>query len=395
MEGATIAALALLVVALAVAPVLSSGSTGWSTPGAGHDPATAPDPVVPAGEATGSLGTIRGGLHPADLLVVSDAVLPRAEAASVAGHDAVARVHPLGLASVVVAGRSVSVAAADPATYRAFTDRRTARTRPVWEAVARGELALTHALAGDLGLVLGGQVPLGHGDAGTLRLGAVATTVPGIDAVVAPHVGRRLGIPQGNALLVALEPGADTATARADLARDLGGAVVQPLGTTRAGAGESAARLVGGSVAEAVGSFHYRWHADGSVRPDPAWVAAHIVTAEVPILGRVTCHRVLVPQLRGALQAVVDAGLADAIDPGDYGGCYVPRFIDRDPARGLSLHTWGIAVDLNVSTNQLGTVGAIDRRVVDLFARWGLAWGGSWRRPDPMHFELAALAAPR
>nr|WP_246361089.1 M15 family metallopeptidase [Haloechinothrix aidingensis] len=155
------------------------------------------------------------------------------------------------------------------------------------------------------------------------------------------------------------------------------------------------ANLSGGSVAEAVGSFRYRYFSDGTVEPDPDWVSANIRTARVPLLGRVTCHRVLLSQLRAALEEIVERGLADAIDPADYGGCYVPRFIGRDPARGLSLHTWGIAVDINVSTNQRGTPGEIDRDVVAIFQRWGFAWGGHWEWTDPMHFELARLVQPR
>ncbi|HEX6248889.1 MAG TPA: M15 family metallopeptidase [Nocardioidaceae bacterium] len=151
----------------------------------------------------------------------------------------------------------------------------------------------------------------------------------------------------------------------------------------------------GGSVAAAVGTFGYRWFADGSVAPDPAWVAANIRTEEVPILGSVTCHRVMLPQLRSALREVVARGLADEINPGEYAGCYVPRFIGRDPARGLSLHTWGIALDLNVPGNLRGTTGEMDRDVVAIFKKWGFAWGGDWAWTDPMHFELARLVEER
>jgi hypothetical protein len=55
------------------------------------------------------------------------------------------------------------------------------------------------------------------------------------------------------------------------------------------------------------------------------------------------------------------------------------------------MHAFGLAVDLNVSSNQLGTKGNIDPRVVEIFERWGFAWGGRWSPPDPMHFELARL----
>jgi hypothetical protein len=156
-----------------------------------------------------------------------------------------------------------------------------------------------------------------------------------------------------------------------------------------------APEAVGGSVAAAVGTFGYRWFADGTVRPEPGWVAENIRTETVPILGAVTGHKVMLPQLRGALREVVARGLADEIHPEEYGGCYVPRFIGHDPAKGLSLHTWGIAVDLNVPGNQRGVPGEIDRTVVAIFKKWGFAWGGDWAWTDPMHFELAQLVRSR
>jgi uncharacterized coiled-coil protein SlyX len=139
------------------------------------------------------------------------------------------------------------------------------------------------------------------------------------------------------------------------------------------------------------GSFTYTYKADGSIQPDPAWVSEYIRTEQVPILGSVTCHKLMIPQLRAALQQVVDSGLADEINAGEYGGCYVPRFIASDPSNPISLHTWGIAIDLNVPGNLRGTEGEIDRGVVAIFKSWGFSWGGDWDYTDPMHFELARL----
>jgi len=31
----------------------------------------------------------------------------------------------------------------------------------------------------------------------------------------------------------------------------------------------------------------------------------------------------------------------------------------------------------------------MDPRIVDAFRRHGFAWGGTWARPDGMHFEWA------
>jgi hypothetical protein len=121
-------------------------------------------------------------------------------------------------------------------------------------------------------------------------------------------------------------------------------------------------------------------------------VAANIRTERVPILGAVTCHRVVLPQLRAALTEVVSRGLAAAIHPEEYAGCYYPRYIAGTTQ--LSLHSFGIALDLNVPGNRRGTVGEMDRTVVEIFKRWGFAWGGDWAYTDPMHFEMNALVTP-
>ena len=92
---------------------------------------------------------------------------------------------------------------------------------------------------------------------------------------------------------------------------------------------------------------------------------AHISTAEVPILGSVTCNTLIFPQLRAALQEIVDVGLADEIHPAEYAGCYYPRFIAGTTK--LSNHAFGLALDLNVPGNQRGTVGEMDRGVVAVF----------------------------
>ena len=80
-------------------------------------------------------------------------------------------------------------------------------------------------------------------------------------------------------------------------------------------------------------------------------------------------------------------GLERLVDPGDYAGCYAPR---RIPSSGsLSLHAWGLAIDLNASENPQGSEPRQDRRLVRAFEREGFTWGGRWpTAPDGMHFEL-------
>ncbi|HET8664844.1 MAG TPA: M15 family metallopeptidase, partial [Nocardioides sp.] len=147
-----------------------------------------------------------------------------------------------------------------------------------------------------------------------------------------------------------------------------------------------------GAFRDAVGVFRYTAIGGGRIAPDPAWVKSHIVTETVPILGNVTCNKLIFPQLRAALEDVITQGLADKIHPGEYAGCYYPRFIAGTTT--LSNHAFGLAFDINVPENQRGTVGQIDRRVVAIFQRWGFTWGGTWHYTDPMHFELNRVVRP-
>jgi hypothetical protein len=118
---------------------------------------------------------------------------------------------------------------------------------------------------------------------------------------------------------------------------------------------------------------------------DPAWEGQHIATRRVPLLGRVTCNVALFPQIRGAIRELIAEGLAGTIDT--FSGCFARRYINRDPGAGISHHSWGIALDINVPRNPFGAPPNQDPRMVEIFERWGFIWGGRFVRPDGMHFE--------
>jgi len=394
-------------VAAALCLALGTTAAGCAMPGDDHVRTVPAGAEVPVLAGPGDPGVdpavsvevpapLAGRVESADLVVVGRSTLSTRVQRRIASTRGVDATVSLAMAAAPVHGRTVTLAAVDPSTYRRLTPAVTARADAVWNRVAEGDLAMTPELAEDLDQRLGGDLTLGNDQGAlTLRVGAQASMPPKIDAVVNRLRGRQLGMVPGNAVLVSTDGGDPAAVAEA-LRRRAGRQVtVSPLTETLPAQGRQTAFLTGGSVAEAVGSFRYRYFENGTVEPDPAWTAANLRTETVPVLGQVTCHRVMLPQLRGALQEVVDSGLEDQVDPGDFGGCYAPRFIAGDPAKGLSLHTWGIAVDLNVHGNLRGTTGEIDRRVVDIFKRWGFAWGGDWAYTDPMHFELAALVRPR
>lgn len=128
-------------------------------------------------------------------------------------------------------------------------------------------------------------------------------------------------------------------------------------------------------------------YGDDWIRLDPAFLRRYIVTRRVPILGSVTCHRAMIGPLRAALGELARRGLSRLVNPGDYAGCHAPRRIQ--PRGQLSLHAWGVAIDLNASDNPFMGRSRQDRRLVRTMQRHGFTWGGEWpTRPDPMHFEL-------
>jgi hypothetical protein len=141
-------------------------------------------------------------------------------------------------------------------------------------------------------------------------------------------------------------------------------------------------------VKDTFGEFAYRPVPGArAVEIDPAWVAEHVVTVRVPLLGRVTCHRDVIEPLTTALGAIDAAGHGDRIDPSRYAGCFTPRRIRVDGTR-LSHHAWGIAVDVNVDLSLPGGGEVPHDAVIRAFEDAGFVWGGRFLTPDNHHFEF-------
>jgi hypothetical protein len=152
-----------------------------------------------------------------------------------------------------------------------------------------------------------------------------------------------------------------------------------------------------------LGEFAYRVNANGSISQDAAWLAANLppgrvlISISIPVLAR--CHNVVEPLLRQALDEIAAQGLSSTIDvvnANTFGGCHQARFnrLTPDSSLGfLSRHSWGMAFDTN-------TVGSCQGcappdfatlpggcRAVQIFRKYGFAWGGNFLTPDGMHFE--------
>lgn len=161
----------------------------------------------------------------------------------------------------------------------------------------------------------------------------------------------------------------------------------------------------------------YGWGYDLLSTPDineqHAFERKHMTLYVVPqkyrtegkIPARIYCNKDLVKPLENAFENLLKAGLLAELKTWD--GCFNPR-----PIRGyekrfhdliaqgkydeavklLSIHSWGIAIDINAAENGLGVKPKLSAPFVACFKDAGFTWGGDFvGRPDGMHFQLTVI----
>ena len=272
----------------------------------------------------------------------------------------------------------------DPATY---PDLLPASARAAFARLRPGEVLLGATSARLRRLGPGGRLRLGGSRGRWLTVaGVVDDTLVGAAEVAVTTAGARAaGITRDRYLLLAYRGGRDAVAAavRRLLPARLPVRLRGPGETPFFRAGDAV--LPQAMVKERFGEFAWRKGVGDAYTQDPAWVAANLATARVPILGRVRCNRALLGALAGAMGELRQRDLARLVDPDAYAGCWNPRLTRG--GGGVSRHAWGAAVDLNVAGNPTGLASAQDPRLVEVMERWGFTWGGRWLVPDPAHFE--------
>lgn len=127
----------------------------------------------------------------------------------------------------------------------------------------------------------------------------------------------------------------------------------------------------------------------GDVRTEGRFMSVWIPPADLrdalPALpGRIYCNNDIQRPLESALRNIVTCGLSEQFDSWD--GCYYVRRIRG--ANNWSTHSWGLSVDVNAARNALGRKPSLSAAFVECFTSVGFVWGGTWKRPDGMHFEF-------
>jgi hypothetical protein len=288
----------------------------------------------------------------------------------------------------------IDAAAIDPRPYARFLPP---DTRAIVANLQDGQAILGQTSAAIRHLGPGGVIRFQGGASVTINGVLPDELVGGAEVVVNRATGAAIGVTQNRYLLFQPSAGLQPSDRqlegrfRAVLPPGLPYPVVEvraPGETTylRAGDGMLPQALIKRRFGEWAGTPQA---ADASLLEiDPAWIQDHIVTVTIPVLGRVSCNRKILPQLRGAMKAVVAQGLESTVHSFD--GCFVAAF-DLSPSSGsISHNAWGAAVDVNADTNRLGSPPAQDPELVAIMRQWGFVWGGDLLVPDGMHFEYAS-----
>lgn len=100
---------------------------------------------------------------------------------------------------------------------------------------------------------------------------------------------------------------------------------------------------------------------------------------------RLYCNRMMISPLSKAFKALIDTGAVKELKTWD--GCFNIR--NKRNGGTPSLHSWGIAIDINAAWNRMGQTPTMPESVVKCFKDAGFDWGGDWGNPDGMHFQLS------
>ena len=96
------------------------------------------------------------------------------------------------------------------------------------------------------------------------------------------------------------------------------------------------------------------------------------------------CNKDMVAPLTKALTSLISTGCVKELKTWD--GCFNIR--KKRALSSMSLHSWGIAIDVNAAWNGLNMKPTLSPAFVKCFTDAGFDWGGTWTRLDGMHFQL-------
>lgn len=122
------------------------------------------------------------------------------------------------------------------------------------------------------------------------------------------------------------------------------------------------------------------------------WYLPKDIIQAIPALPvRLYCNKDLIKPLEAALRELIQNDYANKVGTLDdeiltFDGCFNIRLI-RGSKTEPSVHSWGLAIDLNAYKNQLGQPVTFSKELLAVFRKHGFTCGADFKRLDGMHFE--------
>ena len=114
-------------------------------------------------------------------------------------------------------------------------------------------------------------------------------------------------------------------------------------------------------------------------------VPTHLEIGVIP--KKLYCNKLIVAPLIQAFTNLIDRKFVKELKTFD--GCFNVR--RKRGLTSMSLHSWGVAIDVNASWNGLHKTPQLSAGFVKCFTDAGFDWGGTWTRKDGMHFQLKSI----
>ncbi|NDB81366.1 MAG: M15 family peptidase [Alphaproteobacteria bacterium] len=114
-------------------------------------------------------------------------------------------------------------------------------------------------------------------------------------------------------------------------------------------------------------------------------IPGHLEMGVIP--KKLYCNKDMVAPLSQAFTNLISRGKVSELKTFD--GCFNIR--KKRGQTSMSLHSWGIAIDVNAAWNCFGCKPVLSPEFVKCFTDAGFEWGGTWSKPDGMHFQLAKI----
>ena len=114
-------------------------------------------------------------------------------------------------------------------------------------------------------------------------------------------------------------------------------------------------------------------------------VPNHLEIGVIP--KRIYCNKDMIAPLTQAFKKLIETGHVNELKTWD--GCFNIR--NKRGASSASLHSWGVAIDVNAAWNGFGKKPTLSAGFVKCFTDSGFHWGGVWTKPDGMHFQLKSI----